>query len=478
MDKRILETLKGLSPQELKTLLVSLIQEDKDKALPIAEAIGKVLESEIRNEKLKTDIAVAQSRIYVLTRDVEEVAILPEAVKRVLGEGFYEGDLSQMEGLRALALRHGIEREGGVELLYDSLKRVLTPFKPSEALAWTLKMLKNQSISLVEGEYPIAVSKPLVYVDDKKKLRSETYYLGIVAKGKRKTSFYPFFTVTLVNGKDETRIYLSGEDITDLSVEKLLQLQPEPPNLSFPAEKETVEALTKELTRKFIDKWVFFAKTVSSSKLNQALRTLLSQKGFFTPRKNQSVFIPAREETEQVVFLLIKSFRAVVEAIQLSYAETKKLIKENPTYSELPSLKKQLHLAREILIEEVALLSKERIIEQLKEMFENSLYRLKKEVEKGTPYEELKNREWFREMQNIAERINLNPELVREFERLKTLLKQNSVSLAVTKLLNSQPNVARFDKLLSTLRNSPNPESYRERVKEVFGRLVETKEKG
>ena len=485
----LVNELNKLSPEEFEKVISQLLKEDRGKALLLSKAIGKAMEKEIKEEKLKTEMAIAQSRIYTLTRDVEEIVILKDAVEYVLGAKFYKNP-EESEGVRRIAE----EFEIGAPQLGADLKRLLSPFSTTEAMDWVFKMLRNQTVvvnrqigedDIITEEYPIAVSKPFVYKDEG--IEARTYYLGIlVSEQGRKAHFVPVYTITLrtTPEMDDYQVYFEDKEISSLAIDEIIELQETLPKTGYPLtefDDEVAKQIKRDLASKLVDKYVFFNKAIPSSKLNEELRRFLKEHGFFTPRKNQSVFIADKDEKEALFFSQVKYFRAIVKVLHDVYAETKRLIKDNKKRYSLPSLEKQLSLSRQILIEEVALLSKEQIVEQLKERFEIHLEKLREMVAKDESYDKLKNQDWFKELELIPRKIDIDAQKVREYKFLKRKLILQSTYNAIMKTLSwEKPQVKKFNKALSILEKTPSEEkrdlylSVKEPIRKALTELIKS----
>jgi len=488
----IVKELNKLSAEEFERVISKLLSEDREKAVSLAKAIGKAMEREIREEKLRTEMAIAQSRIYTLTRDVEEIAILKEAVENVLGAKFYKNP-EESEGVRRIAEEFGV---GALQLGAD-LKRLLSPFSTTEAMDWVFKMLRNQTVvvskpidehDVIFEEYPITVSKPFIYRDKEGGTEARTHYVGVLASLDGRTRFIPVYTVVLRTTPEDKdyQVFIEDTRVDYLTIRELAEFQRRLPQLGYSLsefDEEVAKQIKSELATKLIDKFVFFNKAIPSSKLNEELRRFFKEHGFFTPRKNQSVFIADKDEKEALFFSQVKYFRAIVKTIHDVYAETKRLISEakGRDYG-FPSLEKQLSLARQILIEEVALLSKEQIVEQLKEQFEIGLEKLKELVSKGVSYDKLKNQHWFRELELIPRKVDIEEEKVREFKLIKKKLEMQFVYDSVMKNLSwEKPQVGKFNKALTTLLKYKNNQdlllSVREQLRKALVQLTNSVKK-
>jgi hypothetical protein len=454
---RILEELKTLPSDELEKILTKLIKEDKTKAIALSKAIGKALEEEIKEEKLKTETAVAQSRIYTLTRDVEEVAILEEGVKKAFGENFYTNPL-ESKRIKEIARKFGVDEKKLAQDLYS----LLEPFPTTEALDWVFKMLKNQTVVIkneneIVEELPIAVTKPVVVKDENSETQTSFIGIFISENKKKKAHFIPVVTVALTYNPSidkDFEVWIEGERVDNKSLKELSEIEFPHKEIDLPEHlNDYAKEIREEILGKVIDKYVFFHRTISSSRLNEKLRRFFKNYGFFTPRKNQSVFVADREEDEARFFAQVSYFRSVVKGLKEAYQESKEIIKEMKKEGHLfPSLAKQPYLSRQILIEEVALISKEQIMEELRERFKIGLEQLKEAIRQDKELKTLKNQDWFKELELIPEKVYVDRSLIEEYNKLKRILEEKEVYNSVMKQLNwEKPNIKRFDKALRIL---------------------------
>jgi len=235
----IAKELNKLSPEEFERVISKLLREDREKAVSLAKAIGKAMEREIREEKLRTEMAIAQSRIYTLTRDVEEIAILKEAVENVLGANFYKNP-EESEGVRRIAEEFGV----GASQLGTDLKRLLSPFSTTEAMDWVFKMLRNQTVvvskpigehDVIFEEYPITVSKPFIYRDKEGGTEARTHYVGVLASLDGKTRFIPVYTVVLRTTPEDKdyQVFIEDTRVDYLTIRELAEFQRRLPQLGY-----------------------------------------------------------------------------------------------------------------------------------------------------------------------------------------------------------------------------------------------------
>jgi translation elongation factor P/translation initiation factor 5A len=510
----VLEELQKLPSEELEKILTKFLKENKEKSIAVSKALGKALREDIKDEKLKTEAALAQSKVYTLTRDVEEVALLTDAVKNVLGEDFYnkkpikpeeEGEdfyYEPTEQVEQLASEFGVD----AGLLQRDLLKLLTPYPPTTAMDWVAKMLRNQTVkierekedeesSVEVKEYQIGTVKSEAKVKNAKGEVEEKitdYKFGILIGKGKKAKFVKLFSVAVrEKAGNSEEVWLGGYNLEKMSIEEIRDLlrkvdgeelvivdEEEWKDLNL--SEEDIKQMQIELVNKVLDKYVFFRKTVASSKLNEEFRRLLKQAGFFTARKNQSVFIADKEWSEELYFSQVRYFRTIVKAIKKVFEETKRIFKqdmnEKKVFEDFPSLSKQTSLSKAILIEEVSVLSQEEIVEELKERFKIGVEQLEKYVKGDKSLKEIKNQDWFREMEIIKRKIDIPQEWIDRYEKAVRALEEKENYVAIMKAISWEkyPITGGLRKALSIYSVSKyKPEGIKENLRQALKEVLD-----
>lgn len=470
---KIEETLKNLPSEEFKRLLKNVVK-DRGKAKVLSKIVGEMIAKETKELKEQTELAILQSNYYILERDLEEVAFLPEVIEKykdINGE-FWE---------RFKKEQNLTDEEA--KMVYSIFRNIVSPFPASEGVAWVVKTLKNHTVDIVKKtsdkkvkmeKIPIVViQNPSEEIDlgEDKKLVLKTYTIGIPyktqpkkSKGKRKrVEALPLFTLSLqewiekgevIESKVELTSFAKGLELTAMNLEDLNKAYKNPITVEMEAggyTKEEIAKLSGEIFQKIIDKYAFFVYATPSSKLNKSLREYLLTNGFITMRKNQSVFIAKDEEKENFLFLKLKEARIVGYLLKQVYRETIERVRGSDIA--LPSIK-GMPASRYILLEEVALLSKEEIEKSLIEKFHDYILKLQTAYQEDTNYTSVKATVWYREALTLIERLeNRLPEELRlRWQRIERELQQREMERNFVRILNSfhnNPTLEGIDKILS-----------------------------
>ena len=505
--KELLKQLKSLSPQEIEKVLMSLA-EDEEKATVLAKAVGKIIGKKAQMVKAQTELAIAQSNYFILERDLEEIAILPEVVEHLNLDQDAEkitlfSQKPEGEFWEKLQKENNLS-DGELIELFKAVKGILSKFSYSEALSWVVKMLRNYAVG-VTGDFEDAPSENNKAKNhQKEKTKSDTvniivlslpqteteineshreitkeYFIEIPPKKrgkgrKKQVEGIPIFALThttrIIDGKIEEEIELrniwNGKTVklSNKNLKELNALYTAGGDLlDFSKSEKTIEKygyqigeftrIAEEIYQRIIDKYAFFVYAIPSSKLNKSLREYLSRKGFITMRKNQSIYIANDENKEKVFYYQLGEVRLITKILKECYNNTLSYIKENADELYLPSIK-NMPLSKYILLEEMAILSREEIERALVGKFQEYLNKLRKLMEEDVPLDVIENYPWFTEMELLYEKLNskLPLGLKEDFKNLHILAERKMMEKSFITAFNSfnkKPTLENLDKVLS-----------------------------